>query len=71
MKLHQKTSSLLIAFLGALAIMPCSVSAQRNLDVCRVTTDTRSLKEGYGTGTYEVGKFPVNSIEDGAMKSYQ
>jgi hypothetical protein len=47
------------------------VTAQRNLDVCRVTTDTRSLKEGYGTGIDEVGKFPVDSIEDGTEKSFR
>jgi hypothetical protein len=61
----------LIAFLIAAALIPPSVIAQRNLDVCRVTTDTRSLKEGIGTGIYEVGKFPIDSIEDGTEKSFR
>jgi hypothetical protein len=62
---------LFITVLIAVVCIPRSVTAQRNLDVCRVTTDTRSLKEGYGTGIYEIGKFPVDSIEDGSEKSFQ
>jgi hypothetical protein len=71
MNLSYKNYFLFIAFLLAVVCIPRPVTAQRNLDVCRVTTDTRSLKEGYGTGTYEVGKFPVDSIEDGTEKSFR
>jgi hypothetical protein len=70
MNLFYKKCFFFIALLIAVACIPFSVIAQRNLDVCRVTTDTRSLKEGYGTGIYEVSKFPVDSIEDGFEKTY-
>jgi len=46
------------------------VFPQKNLDVCRVTTDTWSVSGGYGTGIYEIGKFSVDDIEDGAKKSF-
>jgi len=53
-------------FLAASSALP-----QNNLDVCRVTTDTWSVSGGYGTGIYEIGKFPVEDIEDGAKKSFR
>lgn len=47
------------------------VSAQNNADVCRVTASTWGIKEKAGTGIYEIGKFPVDDIEDGATKSFR
>ena len=61
----------LITLIGALFCVSSSVQAQKNLDVCRVTTDTRSIKEGYGTGIYEISKFPVDDIDDATTKSFR
>jgi hypothetical protein len=62
--------SILIAFVSIfVSAGSVLVSAQNNLDVCRVTTDTRF--KGGGTGIYEIGKFPVDSFEDGAAKSFR
>ncbi len=44
-------------------------TAQKNLDVCRVTTDTRT--NGGGTGIYEIGKFPIDDISGITNKSFQ
>lgn len=44
--------------------------AQRNLDVCRVTTDTRG-RDGRGTGIYEIANFPVDDIENTTSKLFQ
>jgi hypothetical protein len=71
MKLPSRKSFFVIAVCGALSCASSLVSAQKNLDVCRVTTDTRSLKEGYGTGIYEIGKFPVDDIENTTRKSFR
>ncbi len=65
-----RKSLLIVGLFGALSYGEPEVKAQKNLDVCRVTTDTRSIKEGYGTGIYEVGKFPVDDIEDTTKKSF-
>ena len=70
MKLFSKKHVLFIT-LVALTCLPSVVGAQKNLDVCRLTTDTRSLKHGYGTGIYEVGKFPVDDIDGTTKKSYR
>jgi len=71
MKLFSRGPVLFTTFLVAVTCLPSVVKAQKNLDVCRVTTDTRSLKEGGGTGTYEVGKFPVDDIKGTTEKSYR
>ena len=62
---------LLVFLLGLLAASAVSVQAQRNLDVCRVTTSIWSIEEKRGTGIYEVGKFPVDDFEDGARKTFR
>jgi hypothetical protein len=54
----------------ALAVFALGVFGQKNLDVCRVTTHKRSISEGYGTGIYEIGKFPVDDFDDGEEKTY-
>jgi len=43
-----------------------SIFGQKNLDVCRVTTHTRSISQGDGTGVFEIGKFPIDDLEEGA-----
>lgn len=53
-----------------LAVFASPVFGQKNLDVCRVTTHTRSISQGYGTGIYEIGKFPVDDFEKGAEKKF-
>jgi len=58
----------IIGLLGAVCCLVSAVKAQKNLDVCRVTTDTRA--QGYGTGIYEIGKFPIDNIEGTTEKSY-
>jgi hypothetical protein len=70
-KLTASKCFVFITFIGALFCVSSTVNAQKNLDVCRVTTDTRSIKEGYGTGIYEIGKFPVDDIEGTTTKSFQ
>jgi hypothetical protein len=70
-KLASRKPFVVIALFGALSCASSAISAQKNLDVCRVTTDTRSIKEGYGTGIYEIGKFPVDDIEDTTRKSFR
>lgn len=71
MKLSFRKSFVVIALFAGLLCTSYVVSAQKNLDVCRLTTDTRSIKEGYGTGIYEIGKFPVDSIEEPTKKSFR
>lgn len=70
MKLLSKPRLSLTTFLVALTCLPFMASAQKNLDVCRLTTDMRSVKEGYGTGIYEVGKFSVDDF-DGTKHNYR
>jgi hypothetical protein len=60
-----------VFLLGLLASSTVTVQAQRNLDVCRVTTSSWSIEEKRGTGIYEVGKFPVDDFEDGARKTFR
>ncbi len=53
-----------------LSIFVPTIFGQKNLDVCRVTTHRRSISQGYGTGIYEIGKFPVDDFDDGAKKAF-
>lgn len=45
--------------------------AQRNRDVCRVTSSIWSIEGKLGTGIYEVGKFPVDDFEDGSKRVFR
>jgi len=41
-----------------------------NLDVCQLTTDSRSLRAGYGTGLYRIGKFPIDDFNEVTSKTF-
>lgn len=68
MRLSFRKSFIAIALLGALCCSASKASAQKNFDVCRVTTDTRF--SGGGTGIYEIGKFPIDNIDDTTEKHF-
>ncbi len=60
-----------IGFALLLSFSANSALGQRNQDVCRLTTHTRSISDGRGTGIHEISKFPVDDIETGTTKSFQ
>ena len=62
--------AILFVLSGMLLVSGVSVRAQKNLDVCRVTTSIWSIEGKIGTGIYEVGKFPVDDFEYGAAKDF-
>lgn len=64
-----KIASALI-LVGLLFIFRTYVRAQKNLDVCRVTTSVWSIEGKIGTGIWEVGKFPVDDFDDGVTKEF-
>ena len=69
----KSSKSMIIRHVGLaimLAVFASSVFGQKNLDVCRVTTHTRSISQGNGTGIYEIGKFPVDDFDEGAEKTF-
>lgn len=54
----------------AIVFAAATVNGQKNQDVCRVTSSIWSISDGRGTGIYEIGKFPVDDIDDGATKNF-
>lgn len=67
MDITTRTTVIIIVMLA----LASAAYAQKNQDVCRVTTDTWSVSGGYGTGIYDIGKFPVDDFEDGAKKVFR
>ena len=70
MKLRKLRNLRYIGVAITFAVFASSALGQKNLDVCRVTTHTRSISQGYGTGVYEIGKFPVDDFDEGAEKNF-
>lgn len=65
------STNLILAVIIGMFIHAGDALAQQNQDVCRVTTHTRSISDGRGTGIYEIGKFAVDDIESATVKSFQ
>jgi hypothetical protein len=62
---------MLLLVTATIHVWAAGMVAKKNLDVCRVTTDTRNLSSGYGTGIYELGKFAVYDIEEVTRKAFR